>query len=117
VGFKALRNDFAIDLENFRMSIMQKYVFPVNDLNVEAKKHQFYIAFCKLLRGNATIYIAQCGIRRYPEDVAIADLAAAENDTILVPINMNTKQFPKAYVKAHGIQVSLSLPFTLILPT
>ncbi len=40
-GFKALRNDFTIDLENFRMSIMQKYVFPVNDLNVEAKKHQF----------------------------------------------------------------------------
>jgi hypothetical protein len=87
------------------MSIMQKYVFPVNDLNVEAKKHQFYIAFCKLLRGLMTIYIAQCGIKGYPKDVAIADLIAAKNDTILVPINMNTKQFLKAYVKAHGIQV------------
>ncbi len=84
---------------------MQKYVFPVNDLNVEAKKHQFYIAFCKLLRGLATIYIAQSEIRGYPEDVAIANLVTAKNDTILVPINMNTKQFLKAYIKAHGIQV------------
>jgi hypothetical protein len=30
-GFKALRNDFTIDLKKFRMSIMQNYVFPVND--------------------------------------------------------------------------------------
>jgi hypothetical protein len=106
-GFKALSNNFTIDLENFRMSIMQKYDFPVNDLNVEAKKHQFYIAFCKLLRGLMTISIAQCGIRGYPKDVTIADLVAAKNDTILVPINMNTKQFQKAYayIKAHGIQV------------
>jgi hypothetical protein len=104
-GFKALHNDFTIDLENFRVSIMQKYVFPVNNLNVEAKKHQFYIAFCKLLRGLATIYIVQCGIKGYPKDVAVADLITAKNDTILVPINMNTKQFLKAYVKAHGIQV------------
>ncbi len=84
---------------------MQKYVFPVNNLNVKAKKHQFYIAFCKLLRGLATIYIAQCGIKGYPKDVATANLIAAKNDTILVPINMNTKQFLKAYIKAHGIQV------------
>ena len=104
-GFKALRNDFTIDLEKFRMSIMQNYVFPVNDLNVEAKKNQFYIAFCKLLRGLATIYIAQCGITGYPEDVAIADLIAAKSDTVLVPIGLNTKQFLKAYIKAHGIQV------------
>jgi hypothetical protein len=47
----------------------------------------------------------QCGIKGYPEDVAIANLITAKNDTILVPINMNTKQFLKAYVKAHGIQV------------
>jgi hypothetical protein len=87
------------------MSIMQIYVFPVNDLKVEAKKHQFYIAFCQLLRGLATIYIAQCGIKGYPEDVAIANLIAAKNDTILVPINMNMKQFLKAYIKVHGIQV------------
>ncbi len=87
-GFKALHNNFTIDLKNFRMSIMQKYVFPVNNLNVKAKKHQFYIAFCKLLRGLATIYIAQCGIMEYPKDVAIADLVTAKNDTILVPINM-----------------------------
>jgi hypothetical protein len=108
-GLKALRNNFTIDFEKFRMSIMQKYVFPVKDLNVEAKKHQFYIAFCKLLCGLMTIYIAQCGIRGYPKDVAIADLVAAKNDTILVPINMNTKQFLKAYVKAHGIQVFTKL--------
>ncbi len=76
---------------------MQKYDFPVNDLNVEAKKHQFYIAFCKLLCGLATIYIAQCGIRGYPKDDAITDLFAAKNNTILIPINMNTKQFLKAY--------------------
>jgi hypothetical protein len=31
-------------------------------------------------------------------DVAIADLVSAKNDTILVPINMNTKQFLKAYI-------------------
>jgi hypothetical protein len=104
-GFKALRNNFTIDLEKFRMSIMQNYVFPLNDLNVEAKRHQFHIAFCKLLRGLATIYIAQCGITGYSEDVAIADLIAIKNDTILVPVNLNTKQFLKAYVKAHGIQV------------
>ncbi len=104
-GFKALRNNFTIDLENFCMSIMQKYVFPVNDLNVKAKKHQFYIAFCKLLHGLVTIYIAQSEIRGYPKDVAIANLVTAKNDTILVPINMNTKQFLKAYIKAHGIQV------------
>ena len=73
-GFKALRNDFTIDLEKFRMSIMQNYVFPVNDMNVKAKRHQFHIALCKLLRGLATIYIAQCGITGYSEDVAIADL-------------------------------------------
>jgi hypothetical protein len=90
-GFKALHNDFTIDLNNFCMSIMQKYVFPVNDLNVKAKKHQFFIAFCKLLRGLTTIYIAQCGIKGYPKDVAIADLVVAKNDSILVPINMNTK--------------------------
>jgi hypothetical protein len=78
------------------MSIMQKYVFPVNNLNVKAKKHQFYIAFCKLLRGLETIYIAQCVIKGYPKDVATADLIAAKNDTILVLINMNTKQFLKA---------------------
>ncbi len=61
-GFEALHNDFTNDLKNFRTSIMQKYVFLVNDLNVKAKKHQFYIAFCKLLRGLATIYIVKCGI-------------------------------------------------------
>ena len=104
-GFKALRNDFTIDLEKFRMSIMQNYVFPVNDMNVEAKRHQFHIALCKLLRGLATIYIAQCGITGYSEDVAIADLITIKNDTILVPVNLNTKQFLKVYVKAHGIQV------------
>jgi hypothetical protein len=104
-GFKALHNNFTFDLEKFRMSIMQKYVFPVNNLNVKAKKHQFYIAFCKLLHGLATIYIAQCGIRGYPEDAAIANLIAEKNNIILVPINMNTKQFLKAYVKVHGIQV------------
>ena len=49
-GFKALRNDFTIDLEKFRMSIInyEKYVFPLNDLNVEAKRHRFHIALCKL---------------------------------------------------------------------
>ena len=104
-GFKALRNDFTIDLEKFRMSIMQNYVFPLNDMNVEAKRHQFHIALCKLLHGLATIYIAQCGITGYSEDVAIADLITIKNDTILVPVNLNTKQFLKVYVKAHGIQV------------
>jgi hypothetical protein len=58
-GFKALRNDFTIDLEKFRKSIMQNYFFKVNDLNIEAKKNQFHIAICKLVRGLATIYIAQ----------------------------------------------------------
>jgi len=104
-GFKALGNDFTIDLEKFLMSIMQKYVFPLNDMNVEAKRHQFHIALCKLLHGLATIYIAQCGIMGYSEDVAIADLITIKNDTILVPVNLNTKQFLKVYVKAHGIQV------------
>lgn len=87
------------------MSIMQNYVFPLNDLNVKAKRHQFHIAFCKLLRGLATIYIAQCGITGYSEDVAIADLITIKNKSILVSVNLNTKQFLKAYVKAHGIQV------------
>jgi hypothetical protein len=113
--FKALRNDFTIDLEKFCMSIRQKYVFPVNDLNVKAKKHQFYNTFCKLLCGLATIYNAQCGIRRYSKDAAITDLVTAKNDTILVPINMQTKQFLKAYVRVHGIQVSLSLSLIMIL--
>jgi len=85
-GFKNLRNNFTIDLEKFCMSIMQNDVFPLNDLNVEAKRHQFHIAFCKLLRGLATIYIAQCGITGYSEDVAIADLITIKNDTILVPV-------------------------------
>jgi hypothetical protein len=105
-GFKALHNIFTIDLKKFCMSIMQKYVFPVNDLNGKAKTHHFYITFCQLLRGLVPIFIAQCGIRGYSKDTAITNLVAAKNDTILVPINMNTKQFLKAYVKAHGIQVS-----------
>ena len=84
-GFKALRNDFTIDLEKFCKSIIQNYIFKVNNLNVEAKKNQSHIAICKLLRGLATIYIAQCGIINYPEDVAIADLIAVKNDTVLVP--------------------------------
>jgi len=84
---------------------MQNYVFPLNDMNVEAKKHQFHIAFCKLLRGLTTIYIAQCGIMGYSKDVAIADLITIKHDNILVPVNLSTKQFLKAYVKAHGIQV------------
>jgi hypothetical protein len=104
-GFKALRNDFTIDLEKFRKSIMQDYIFKVNDLNVKAKKHQFHIAICKLLRGLATIYIAQCGIVNYPKDVAIANFIAAKNDTVLVPLNIDLKKFLKAYMKAHGIQV------------
>jgi hypothetical protein len=100
-GFKALRKDFTIDLKKFCMSIMQNYIFPVNNLNDKAKKNQFYIAFCKLLHGLATIYIAQCEITGYPEDAAIADLIAAKNDTVFVLIGLNTKQFLKAYVKAH----------------
>jgi hypothetical protein len=104
-GFKALRNDFTIDLEKFRKSIMQNYIFKVKDLNVEAKKHQFHIAICKLLRGLATIYIAQCGIVNHPEDVAIANFITAKNDTVLVPLNMDLKKFLKAYMKAHGIKV------------
>ena len=104
-GFKALRNIFTIDLEKICMSNMQNYVFPLNDLNVEAKKHQFHIAFCKLLRGLATIYIAQCGNPGYSKDVAIADLIKIKHDNILVPVNLNIKQFLKTYVKAHGSQV------------
>ncbi len=77
------------------MSIMQNYVFPLKDLNVEAKKHQFHIAFCKLLPGLATVYIAQCEITGYSEDVAIADLITIKHDNILVPVNLNTKQFLK----------------------
>jgi hypothetical protein len=66
-GFKAQCNDFTIDLEKFHKSIMQNYIFKVNDLNIEAKKNQFHIAICKLLRGLTTIYIAQCGIVNYPD--------------------------------------------------
>jgi hypothetical protein len=58
-----------------------------------------------MLCGLATIYIAQCGITGYPKDVAIADLIAAKSDTVLVPIGLNTKQFLKAYIKAHEIRV------------
>jgi hypothetical protein len=64
------------------MSIMQNYVFPVNNLNDEAKKHQFYITFCKLLCDLETIYIVQSGIMGHPEDAVIA----AKNDTIPVPV-------------------------------
>jgi hypothetical protein len=84
---------------------MQNYVFPLNDLNVEAKKHQFHIAFCKLLHGFVTINIAQCGIPGYSKDVVIADLITIKHDNILVPVNLNTKQFLKTYFKAQGIQV------------
>jgi hypothetical protein len=65
------------------MSIIQKYVLPVNDLNVKATKYQFYITFCKLLPGLATIYIAQCGITGYPKDVAIANLVEAKMTPLL----------------------------------
>ncbi len=112
--FKALRNNFTIDLETFCMLIIQNDIFLLNNLNVEAKKHQFHIAFCKLLCDVMTIYIAQCGIAGYSEDFAIADLIMVKNDNILVPVNLNTKQFLNAYVKAHGIQVFPSTK--LILP-
>ena len=85
------------------MPIMQNYVLPLNDLTVEAKKHPFHITFCILLFGRATIYIAQCGITGCSEDVAIADLITIKNDNSLVPVILNTKQFLKTYVKAHGI--------------
>ena len=95
---------------------MQNYVFPLIDMNVESKKHQFHISFCKLLRGLTTIYIVQCGIMGYSKDVAIADLIIIKHDNILVPVNLSTKQFLKpvnlstkqflkTYVKAHGIPV------------
>ncbi len=57
---------------------MQNYVFPVKDLNVKIKNHQFYIAFCILLPGLTTIYIAHCGITGYPKDVAIANPITAK---------------------------------------
>ncbi len=38
-GFKALCNDFTIDIKKFCKSIMQNYIFKVNNLNVEAKNH------------------------------------------------------------------------------
>ena len=70
-GFKALHNDFTNDLKNFCKSIMQNYVFLLNDLNIEANiKHQFHITFCKMLCGLVTIYVVQCGIMGYPENVA-----------------------------------------------
>ena len=84
---------------------MQNYVFPLIDTNVESKKHQFHISFCKLFRGLTTIYIVQCGIMGYSKDVAIADLITIKHDNILVPVNLSTKQFLKTYVKAHGIPV------------
>ncbi len=103
-GFKALHNEFTIDLEKYRKSIMQKYIFKVNNLNIKAKKNQFHITICKLLHGLATIYIAQCGIVNYRKAVAIADLILAKNDTVLLPLNMDLKKFLKAYINAHGIQ-------------
>jgi hypothetical protein len=100
-GFKALHNNFTLDLEKFQTSIMQNNISLLKDQNAKAKKHQFHIAFCKLLCVIATIYIVQCGIMGYPKDVAIADLIAAKTDTILVPIDMDTKKFLKTYVKLH----------------
>ncbi len=40
---------------------MQNYLFPLNNLNVKAKKHQhqFHITICKLVCGLTTIYIVQ----------------------------------------------------------
>ncbi len=61
---------------------MQNYIFLLNEINIEAKKHQFNVTFCKLLRKLATIYTAQCGKTGQPKDVAIADLIAA----ILTPL-------------------------------
>jgi hypothetical protein len=58
---------------------MQNFIFLLNDLNIEAKKHQFHVAFCKLTPSVATIYIAQCGHTGYTKNVAIADLIAEKN--------------------------------------
>ncbi len=72
-----------------RMDLVVKLV------NVKARKHQLHVTFCKLLRELATMYIVQCWITGYPEDVAFADLIAAKTNTTLNPINMDSKKFLK----------------------
>ncbi len=46
-GFKALRNDLAMELEKFRAMITQEYILKANDLNVDAKQGRYHAATCK----------------------------------------------------------------------
>ncbi len=69
-GFKTLRSNLTADLEKFRVMITAEYVLKANDLNVEAKKTQYFVAVCKWIHSLAQVFIAQQNIQNYSKDVA-----------------------------------------------
>jgi hypothetical protein len=103
-SFKALHNDLTMELEKFRVMIMQEYVLKANNLNVKAKQGSYHAAICKWIQGLAQAFIVQQNIYNYNEDVAVLDLTADNQDGILVLLGIPLPKFLAAYKAAHNLQ-------------
>ena len=60
-------------------------------------KTQYHTSICKWIRGLATVFIAQQGIKNYNGDVAIMDIIAINQDALLVPVGLTIPQFLAVY--------------------
>ncbi len=87
-GFKTLHSNLTVDLEKFHAMITTEYVLKANNLNVEAKKIQYFATICKWIRGLAQVFIVQQNIQNYSKDIAVLDLIASNQDKVLTSLGI-----------------------------
>ena len=73
-AFTALGDKLTTYLEEFCMHITQNYVLVASNMTVNAMKTWYHASICKWIRGLATVFIAQQGIKNYNGDVEIMDI-------------------------------------------
>lgn len=83
-GIKALQTELDAEIEVLHRKLRDKYIRPVEALNIEAYKRRFQFAVCRMLRQAAQVFIAQLDIKNYSEDKAIVDLLTSQQSNLLL---------------------------------
>jgi hypothetical protein len=72
-------------------------------MTVDGMKTRYHASICKWIRGIATVFIAQQGIKNYNEDAAIMDIIAIDQDALLVPFGLTIPQFLSVYKTSNKL--------------